>query len=120
MNSGVFITLYDEKTLGLYLKNGIYGFLMAPTRGVIKSRGKHYNALADYVCMREGTHVFFFLQRKVIYGGQVNGSSNFGAFVLNGTDSPLGLFAKSPLCWDESKRSGYLSTNEEGIFIVSN
>ena len=118
MNAGVFIALYDENTLNLYLKHGVYGFLMAPTRGIINSRSKHYNALADYACMRKGTEVFFFLKRRIVYGGQIVGSNEHGAFLLNGTDSPLCISANSPLCWDEAARAGYDATNESGIFTV--
>ena len=61
--SGVFIALYDQETLKLYLEKGIYGFLMSPENQE-SPRSKHYNALADYSCLRKGQHVFFFLKGK--------------------------------------------------------
>src|SRR5207245_7233665 len=51
--SGFFITLFDEGTLSLYLDRGIYGFHMRPEL-VIGPRSRHYQALADYACAREG------------------------------------------------------------------
>ena len=112
--SGLFITLFDEKTLKLYLSKGIYGFQMPPIHGEVPKRSKHYAALADYACAREGAHIFFFLKRKIIYGGQIVGSKEYGAFYLNGPYSPLGRRANSKVCWDESSR--YTPTGNPGIF----
>jgi len=118
MNGGLFITLYDDKTLSLYLKNGIYGFLMKPVFNKKPSnRSMHYAALADYACSREGTHVFFFLKRKIVYGGTVIGNTQSASFYLNGDTSPLGRKANASLFWDESKR--YISTERKGVFKVN-
>lgn len=117
MVGGLFITLYDEITLQLYLKHGIYGFLMKPVfEQQPSSRSKHYAALADYACSREGSHVFFFLKRRIVYGGVVKGSSDFASFYLNGDTSPLGRKANAPLFWDESQR--YHPTDKDGVFNV--
>jgi hypothetical protein len=117
MNGGLFITLYDERTLSLYLKYGIYGFLMPPVLTPKPSpRSRHYHALADYACSREGTHIFFFLKRKIIYGGTVKGNTNIASFYLNGETSPLGRKANAELFWDESVR--YTPTDQDGIFMV--
>ncbi|OQC43839.1 MAG: hypothetical protein BWX59_02255 [Bacteroidetes bacterium ADurb.Bin028] len=118
MSGGLFITLYDEPTLALYLRCGIYGFLMKPViKGQPSSRSKHYDALADYACSREGTHVFFFLKRKIIYGGRVNGNIEEASFYLNGETSPLGRNVHAPLFWDESLR--YIPTVTPGVFQVN-
>lgn len=117
MDGGLFVTLYDEKTSSLYLKYGIYGFLMPPVLAPrASSRSKHYHALADYACSREGTHIFFFLKRKIIYGGTVKGNADIASFYLNGKTSPLGRTANAELFWDESAR--YTPTDKEGIFVV--
>lgn len=118
--SGLFIVLYDIDTLKLYLQKGIYGFLMPPAYGPISSRSSHYPALADYACIREGTHVFFFLKRKIIYGGQVIGSKKYGAFYINGRYSPLGRLANAELYWDESHRARYTPTDKPGVFTLPN
>lgn len=117
-NNGVFIALYDYESLKLYLKNGIYGFLMSPIEDEISSRSNHYKVLSDYGCLREGTHVFFFLKRTIIYGGQVIGSKENGSFFLNGLYSPLCRKANANLSWDESKRQNYYSTDKKGIFKI--
>ena len=118
MDGGLFITLYDEKTLALYLKYGTYGFLMKPVlEKQPSSRSMHYAALADYACARRGTHVFFFLKRKIVYAGTVEGNQDIASFYLNGDTSPLGRSAESELFWDESKR--YVSTERAGIFDVN-
>ena len=117
MNGGLFVTLYDEKTLALYLKYGIYGFLMSPVlASKPSSRSHHYGVLADYACCREGTHVFFFLKRKIVYGGVVEGNPQIASFFLNGGPSPLGRSANAELFWDESQR--YVPTDKAGIFKV--
>jgi hypothetical protein len=117
-SSGVFVLLSDRASLALYLHRGLYGFLMSPIHrvGAISSRPRHFHALADYACIREGTHVFFFLERQIVYGGQAVGQADYGSFWLNGPLSPLGLAAVAPLCWDESSR--YSPTSEAGVFRV--
>lgn len=117
MGGGLFITLYDEKTLALYLKYGIYGFLMPPVMTPSPSpQSRHYPVLADYACSRQGTHIFFFLKRKIVYGGIVKGNSQIASFYLNGKTSPLGRVSNADLFWDESQR--YVATGQEGIFKV--
>lgn len=116
--SGIFIALYDKETLKLYLNKGIYGFLMPPVYENTNPGGSHYRALGDYACIRDGTYVFFFLKRKIIYGGQVIGSKTDGAFYLNGKYSPLGRIADAELYWDESKRERYKTTGKPGVFII--
>jgi len=120
VNSGLFITLFDEETLKLYLARGVYGFHMSPVPGEISTRSRHFAALGDYACAREGTHVFFFLKRKIVYGGQIIGSSDVGAFYLNGPHSPMGRISHSELCWDESNRDIYSATETPGIFTRPN
>ena len=93
---------------------------MPPVGADIPRMSRHYHVLADYACARGGTHVFFFLQRRIIYGGQVVGSREYEAFILNGPNSPLGRLAGAEVCWDESTRSTYTPTAEPGIFEVPN
>jgi len=117
--SGFFITLYDIDTLNLYLDRGLYSFLMPPVFGEISARSNHYAALADYSCGREGTHVFFFLKRQIVYGGQLIGSQDLAAYYLNGEYCPMGRKSKAPLVWDESERECYPPTDKPGIFKVT-
>jgi len=80
-NSGIFVVLYDIQTLKLYLNKGIYGMLMPPASEPLSSRSRHFRILGDYACIRKGTHIFFFLKRKIIYGGQAIGpNDHIGAF----------------------------------------
>lgn len=119
MTGGLFIALYDEESLKLYLDKGVYGFLMNPVFTEKPSaRSCHYNILADYACSREGTDVFFFLKRKIVYGGKIFGNRESGSFYLNGDTSPLGRAADAKLFWDESIRSIYHKTETPGVFQV--
>ena len=105
MTGGLFIALYDEKSLELYLDKGVYGFLMTPVMTQKPTaQSKHYAILADYACSREGTDVFFFLKRKIVYGGKIYGNKEVGSFYINGLNSPLGRKAEANLFWDESSR----------------
>jgi hypothetical protein len=113
--SGLFITLFDAETLALYLDKGVYGFHVPPAH-TVGPRSRHYQALADYACCRNDTHIFFFLKRQIVYGGQISGSSEYGAFYLNGQNSPLGVKAQAPLVWNESSRERYKPTEQLGIF----
>jgi hypothetical protein len=115
---GLFITLYDEETLQLYLDRGIYGQHMSPEAGEPSSYSNHYPTLADYACGREGNHVFFFRDREIFYGGQLVGSEEHGAFFINGQQSPLGRDANAPLVWDESERDRY-DRVDSGLFTVA-
>jgi hypothetical protein len=117
--SGFFITLYDVDTLNLYLDRGLYSFLMPPVFGEVSSRSNHYAALADYACGRKNAHVFFFLKRQIVYGGQLSGSIDYGAFFLNGEYCPMGRKSQAPLVWDESQRTCYEATDTNGIFKVT-
>ncbi|KXB09314.1 hypothetical protein AKJ35_01040 [candidate division MSBL1 archaeon SCGC-AAA833F18] len=118
MEGGLFVTLYDEKTLKLYLENGVYGQHMPPEMGEPSSYSNHYRVLGDYACCRKNNHVFFFLKRKIVYAGQILGSRDHGSFYLNGGMSPMGREANAPLVWDESKREIYESTEDPGLFKV--
>jgi len=118
-SSGLFITLYDNEALNLYLAKGIYGVLREPVFKKVDSHSRHYAVLADFACAREGTHVFFFEERRIVYGGQIIGSKNYGSYYLNGTYSPMGREANAPLCWDESNRTKYEPTDKPGIFKIS-
>lgn len=119
MTGGLFIALYDDESLKLYLDKGVYGFLMPPVfTDRPNSRSRHYHILADYACSREGTDVFFFLKRKIVYGGKIFGNREAGSFYLNGLTSPLGRVAHAELFWDESVRTKYFGTDIPGVFRV--
>lgn len=116
---GLFIALYDEESLKLYLNKGVYGFLMTPIFAQKPTaHSRHFAILADYACSREGTDVFFFLKRKIVYGGKIYGNKETGSFYLNGRTSPLGIKAGADLFWDESKRKKYIETKEPGVFKI--
>lgn len=118
MRGGMFVSLYDENTLKLYLNKGLYGFLMKPTSSnTVTRHSKHYAVLADYACSREGTDLFFFLKRKIVYGGKIYGNRDCASFYINGQNSPLGQQTQANLFWDESSR--YTPTATPGIFKVN-
>ena len=82
MHGGLFVALYDEQTLKLYLSKGVYGFLMKPVfTDAPSSRSKHFSILADYACSREGADIFFFLKRKIVYGGKIYGNKEIKAMI---------------------------------------
>lgn len=119
INGGLFIALYDEDSLKLYLDKGLYGFLMKPVMTPKPTaQSRYYAILADYACSREGTDVFFFLKRKIVYGGKIYGNKEVGSFYLNGQTSPLGRKADADLFWDESVRKRYFATDKPGVFKV--
>lgn len=117
LSSGLFITLFDKETLDLYLSQGVYGELREPVFNEVSSRSMHYAALADAACARNGTHVFFFLERTIFYGGQIIGSNDFGAYYLNSPYSPMGRRADAGIYWNESDRGIYAATDRPGIFL---
>lgn len=116
VESGLFVTLYDKDTLKLYLTKGIYGTHMRPIEKDSDMYKTHYPTLADFACTRNGTHVFFFLKREIIYGGQIKGNKNCGSYYLNGPYSPMGKKVNSKVIWDESKRDCYISSKKVGQF----
>ena len=120
ISGGLFIALYDEDSLKLYLNKGIYGFIMKPEFNRPSSRSRYYSILADYACSREGTDVFFFLKRKIVYGGKVYGNKEIGSFYINGNTSPLGREAGAELFWDESVRERYIAEKGmSGVFRLN-
>lgn len=120
ISGGLFIALYDEESLKLYLDKGLYGFLMKPVMTPKPTaQSRYYAILADYACSREGTDVFFFLKRKIVYGGKIYGNKEVSSFYLNGKTSPLGRRADAELFWDESSRKRYFATDKPGVFKVA-
>lgn len=120
IHGGLFIALYDEESLKLYLDKGLYGFLMKPVMTPKPTaQSKYYAVLADYACSREGTDVFFFLKRKIVYGGKIYGNKEVGSFYINGDTSPLGRKAEAGLFWDESVRKKYFATDKPGVFKIA-
>ncbi len=110
--------LYKQDDLALYLKNEVYGFLIKPLKkDRPAAQSSYFKVLADYACSRQGTKVFFFLDRKIVYGVEIIGSEDEASFYLNGDTSPLGRNCNAKLFWDESSR--YAATNEPGVFIVN-
>lgn len=82
MTGGLFIALYDEDSLKLYLDKGVYGFLMTPVlTNKPSARSRHRNILADYACIRQRIKVFSFLKRKIICIGRIYGNKNSGSFL---------------------------------------
>lgn len=119
MNNGVFITLYDEESLKLYLKNGLFGFLATPVNtSKPNPRSNYFHVLADYACLREGSDVFFFIKRKIYYGGKVIGNESLGSFFINGENSPLGRSTKANLFWNEDFRYEKDTSLNKGQFYV--
>ncbi len=119
ISGGLFIALYDEESLKLYLNRGLYGFLMKPINNDnISPQSRHFSVLADYECSRDGTDVFFFIKRKIYYGGKIYGNEDIGSFYINGLNSPLGIKTNANLFWDESPR--YEATETPGVFKVKN
>ncbi len=79
----------------------------------------HYAALSDAASARKGDHVFFFIKRRIVYGGQIEGSKQYGSFIINGPNSPLGRQVDAEVYWDESNRKIYKSTKNSGVFKVT-
>jgi len=118
IQKGLFIMLRDKESLNLYLSNGIYGQLMTPEYYNPSRQSVYYPTLADYACIRGGDHVFFFMKRKIYYGGQILGLKESSAFYLNGMNGPIGRKAKAEVFWDETKRKEYEPTGRKGVFLV--
>lgn len=118
LEGGLFVTLYDKETLDLYLSQGVYGQHLPVVDDFPSHQSSYYPTLADYGCVREGTHVFFFLDRTIYYAGKVKGESGHGSFLVNGPISPMGRMVSAPLVWDEAKRSTYHSTGIPGLFAT--
>jgi hypothetical protein len=119
--SGAFIALYDEPTLKLYLKHGVYATLLRDWTASSKKSSKHFAALCDYCTLRPGSEIFFFLKRKFVYGGRVSRpkdyASELAAFHLNGAESKWGNGTGAPLLWDESNRARYSATRPGFISV---
>lgn len=110
--------LYKQDDLALYLKNEVYGFLIKPLKkDRPTAQSSYFKVLTDYACSRQGTKVFFFLDRKNVYGVEIIGSEDEASFYLNGDTSPHGRNCNAKLFWDESSR--YTAINEPGVFIVN-
>lgn len=82
----------------------------------VQTRSRHYAVLCDYACCSEGTEIFFFSNRKVIYGGTITKTNEDNpVFYLNGDTSPIGRKAKSKLFVD---RSNVYPKEREGVYNI--
>lgn len=122
MATGLYIMMGKNKefegALSKSLKYGIYGFFMKPIfEGQPSSQSRHYAILSDYACCEEGTHIFFFYDRNVYYGGKVTNDekSEESIFYLNGKSSPLGKKANSEFYYEETLHKS--RTNKETYII---
>ena len=109
-----------EGALSKSLKYGIYGFYMKPIfEGQPSSQSRHYAILSDYACCEEGTHIFFFYNRYVYYGGKVSDENKDDSpiFYLNGKTSPLGKKANAEFYYEETlpklKEETYIINDDE-------
>lgn len=104
MSSGLFILMNSEERIKDDINTGVYGFLMPPIyEEEVPTRSRHYAVLCDYACCSEGTEIFFFSKRKVVYGGRITkNNENNPVFYLNGDTSPICRKAKSELFVDMS------------------
>ena len=120
-NKGFFITLSDEPSLKLYLKAGIYSQRTRDVRQKQErdeSLSSHFGTLADFACARGGDYVFFFRDRKIFFGGQIQGPGDRGAFSFNGDNCPVIRGTDIPFVWDETERDEYepVETDGDGVF----
>lgn len=119
MANGLFILLHKEEDLKIYLKNNTYGFITRPLDTERpSSRSNYFSFLADYGCSRPGTKVFFFLKRKIYYGGTIESLNDVSSFYLNGKSSPIGRSVNSRIFWDESSRYIHNDGMGEGRFML--
>lgn len=121
MANGLFILLHNENDLKIYLKNNTYGFITKPLdKERPSSKSNYFSFLSDYGCSRPGTKVFFFLKRKIYYGGTIESTNeDVSKFYLNGKSSPIGRAKNSTLFWDESSRYFHNDDMGEGRFKIS-
>lgn len=122
MQSGAFIALYDEASLKLYLKHGVYSTLLRVWNQQSSKATKHFAALSDYCALRPGSEIFFFIKRKIYYGGRLIGpetsNTDTAGYFLNGPLSPWAQKAAAPILWDESNRARYSVSAPPGVFKI--
>ena len=63
--AGYIFSLDSIESLSLYIENGVYATKLTPPKGYWKAH--HEATFADYVTMKEGDNIYFFIDRK-IYG----------------------------------------------------
>lgn len=115
MRKGFFITIGDVDSLKLYLKNGLFSQRMRDYRQKMdrdESLAAHYRTIGDFACASEGDHVFFFRDRKIMYGGQVTGGDHETTFGFNGPFSPLLDKEPADIVWDETFREDYATIED--------
>ncbi len=119
-DSGLFITLYDEAALETYIASGVYGPLMRPLTNDSsrKALSIHFSVFADLACAKPGTHVFFFLKRRIYYGGRISADSPRPAVVLNGSGGRMSAHDDPPQVWVERWRPTYHPDQPQNCIYV--
>jgi len=106
--AGYLISLDNEDSLRLYIKNGVYATKINLPQNGHWSRSQE-GTLADYVTMRNGDNIYFFIQRKIYGIGElvnISGDCKFCNF--NKASAPEQFeyaSIKNELLWDEGEIS---------------
>lgn len=86
VSKGLFITMSDEEAIHSCLQDGVYGQLMKPSQTLDQNYCK---ILADYLGARPNDHLFFFTNRTIYYGGQLDQATGRSAVFVNSPQNPL-------------------------------
>lgn len=110
--AGYIFNLNDEQSLEMYIENGIYATIL---RQQPDNQWKTYqeSTFADYVTMKPGDNVYFFINRKIYGIGKLveieknpTKDCKFLNFPQANTASPFNyLDIKGQLLWDEGEKS---------------
>ncbi|HEY5913518.1 MAG TPA: hypothetical protein VJA21_23265 [Verrucomicrobiae bacterium] len=111
--AGYLMNLDNLESLRLYMRAGVYGTVLSqPNRQWLKH---HEATFADYVTMKAGDNIYFFIDRKIYGIGQLvnlGGDCKFLNFKDACTPQAFTYDAvKAELLWDE----GILSANQRWI-----
>lgn len=118
-DGGIVVTVRNEEVLPVYLAYGVYGDKLRLGTHAGPNPEHYVRALADYAGRRQGDHLFFRCRGRFYYGGRIRGSSEHGAFYLNGRCGLLGSRADPPTVWDESEWERYEPPSRAGLDSVS-
>lgn len=110
VQKGYYIPMNSMQAVQECLESGVYGQFIKKRE---KLTSQLFKILADYTGMRPGDHVFFFQDKRIYYGGQLQASDGTNTIFLNGVETPFDIDSPDSLFVPNRRED---DVDDDGVF----